>query len=45
MSGYVLEPGDPGYDEQGFGCCDGEDPSPASVATGCPATPLAWSAA
>ena len=22
----VLEPGDPGYDEQGFGCCDGEDP-------------------
>lgn len=23
---YVLEPGDPGYDEQGFGCCDGEDP-------------------
>jgi len=26
MSGYVLEPGDPGYEEQGFGCCDGEDP-------------------
>jgi hypothetical protein len=23
---YVLEPGDPGHDEQGFGCCDGEDP-------------------
>lgn len=21
----VLEPGDPGYDEQGFGCCDIED--------------------
>ncbi len=23
---FALEPGDPGYDEQGFGCCDGEDP-------------------
>ena len=39
---YVLEPGDPGYDEQGFGCCDGEDaedPGPASAATACTATP------
>ena len=23
---FALELGDPGYDEQGFGCCDGEDP-------------------
>jgi hypothetical protein len=23
---YVLEAGDPGYEEPCFGCCDGEDP-------------------